>query len=115
MHLHRRIGGLIRRGELRFHGGRGRGAGQGHSDDLAHRILAGGREKQRGVAPRSRRWAIGAKSFQHCTRRPNTPLRIQYGKPGFFFGFEKPAEGIRRCFAASAHAAAPARPRKRQT
>ena len=45
MHLHCRIGGLIRRGELRFHRGRGRGAGQGYSDDLAHRILAGGSEK----------------------------------------------------------------------
>ena len=84
MHLHRRIGGLIRRGELRFHRGRGRGAGQGHSDDLAHRILAGGSEKQRRVAPWSRRWAIGAKPFQHGTGRPNTPLRIQNGEPGFF-------------------------------
>jgi hypothetical protein len=84
MHLHRRIGGLIRRGELRFHGGRGRRAGQGHSDNLTHRILTGSREKQRRVAPRSRRRAICAKSFQHGTGRPNTPFRIQYGEPGFF-------------------------------
>jgi hypothetical protein len=84
MHFHRRIGGLVRRGELRFHRGRGRGAGQGYSDDLAHRILAGGSEKQRWVVPRPWRWAIGAKSFQHGTGRPNTPCRIQNGKPGFF-------------------------------
>ena len=85
MHLHRRIGGLIRSGEPRFHGGRGRGAGQGYGDDLAHRILAGGCEKQRGVAPRSRCRAIGTKSFQHGTCRADAPFRIQNGKPGFFF------------------------------
>jgi hypothetical protein len=51
---------------------------------LAHRILAGSREKQGGIAPRPWRWAIGAKSFQYGTGRPNTPIRIQYGKPGFF-------------------------------
>jgi hypothetical protein len=45
MHFHSRIGWLIWRGKLRFHGGRCGRAGQGHGNDLAHRILACRREK----------------------------------------------------------------------
>ena len=41
MHLHRRIGRLIRRGELCFHRWRRGWAGKCDGDDLAHRILAG--------------------------------------------------------------------------
>ncbi len=115
MHLHRRIGRLIWGGQSRFHRRRCGWAGQSHGNDLAHRILAGFGEKQRGVAPRAGRWAIGTKPFQNGTRRANTPFRIQNGKPRFFFRFEQPAEGIRRCLTPRGHEAAPARPRNRQT
>jgi hypothetical protein len=115
MHLNRRIGGLIGRREPGFNRGRRGRAGKGDGDDLAHRFLARFRKKQCRIAPRPWRRAIGAKPLKHGTCGANSSFRIQYGQSRLFLGFEKPTEGISRSFYPATHAAAPARPRRRQT
>ena len=92
MHLHCRIRCLIRCGKLRLNRRRRWRTRQGDSNDLAHRILAGLSKQGGGITPWSRCRAIGAKPFEHGARCPDAPFRIQDGKSGFFFGFEKPPE-----------------------